>query len=240
MSIPFIISAFLLGLTGSFHCIGMCGPIALAVPYKKGSETTRWLSFGIYLSGKTITYTLLGIGFGLLGGQVSLIGSQQVLSIISGSLLLLVVVLMIWWPRSYHSNPLQRLISDRLIPVFGKVLKDPTPATPFILGMLNGLLPCGLVYMGLLGASASGSAWAGGVFMLMFGIGTIPVMFSFLALATKPGYGLRQQVQRFTPVFVALVGIMLILRGMNLGIPFVSPDLSAIQGRGAEALSCHP
>lgn len=238
MTLQFIIAAFALGFTGSFHCVGMCGPIAMAVPYGGKTDAARWWSVGKYLSGKTITYSLAGMLFGLFGRQLVVSGFQQILSIVLGSILLLIVGFMLFKNSAYHNNFLQRIISNRLIPVFGRLLKNPNGSTPFFLGMVNGLLPCGLVYLGLLGATATGSAFSGAMFMLWFGIGTMPVMFLFLALANRFSFSFRQTIKKITPYFIAIAGIMLILRGMNLGIPYLSPDLASMQQSGA--IGCHP
>jgi uncharacterized protein len=240
MAIQLIISAFVLGFAGSFHCVGMCGPIALTVPYNSNNDASRWLAIAKYLLGKTITYTIAGMLFGLLGRQLVLIGLQQILSIVLGTILLLIVVLMLFRSHAYHTSFIQQIISNKLIPVFGKLLKNPTGTTAFLLGMLNGLLPCGLVYMGLLGATATGTALTGALFMFWFGIGTIPVMFSFLVLANRFSFSFRQKIKNATPYFIAIAGVMLILRGLNLDIPFLSPDFKAMIKVGGDVITCHP
>ncbi|MES2774812.1 MAG: sulfite exporter TauE/SafE family protein [Bacteroidota bacterium] len=240
MTLQLVIAAFVLGFTGSFHCVGMCGPIAMAMPNQRRSHAARWWSIIKYLSGKTITYTFAGLLAGLLGRQFVISGFQQGLSIVLGVLLLITVGVILFKNNAWHSNFLQRAISNKLIPVFGRLLQNPSGATPFFLGMVNGLLPCGLVYAGLLAATATGSAFSGGWFMMWFGIGTMPVMFSFLALANRFGFSFRQKIKKATPYFIAIAACMLILRGMNLGIPFLSPDFDAARQLGAEAISCHP
>ncbi len=240
MVIQIIISAFILGFAGSFHCVGMCGPIALAVPNKGISEVGRWWSFVIYLFGKTITYTIAGLVFGLCGRQLIESGFQQLLSIFLGVILFVLAALMLLKNKAYHNNPLQAFISNKLIPVFGKLLKNPNRITPFLLGMVNGLLPCGLVYVGLLGATATGSIFSGALFMFCFGIGTMPVMFSFLALAGRFSFSLRNKIKNATPYFIAFAGVMLILRGMNLGIPFLSPHLEYMIQKGGGVITCQP
>ena len=240
MHVSVVISAIVLGFTGSFHCVGMCGPIALAVPIKSQNDVSRWLSIGKYLVGKTFTYVILGMMFGLFGRQIIMVGFQQTLSIILGILLLIIVTIMITKNQIYHTSFLLQKIGNKLIPIISTVLQNRNSATPFLLGMLNGLLPCGLVYLGLLGAVSTGTALSGGIFMFGFGIGTIPVMFSFLALAKKFSLSFREKIKKASPYFIAMIGLVLILRGMHLNIPFVSPDLTTMQGSDAEVQSCHP
>ncbi|MES2648020.1 MAG: sulfite exporter TauE/SafE family protein [Bacteroidota bacterium] len=238
MILTILIPAFLLGLTGSFHCVGMCGPIGLSIPVqKKQSKFTGTL---LYLIGKTITYTLLGLVFGLFGRQFMIAGLQQWLSVSAGIVLLFVVVVMLVNAKQYHENKLTAWISDKLLPLFRIVLKNPGKGTPLYMGMLNGLLPCGLVYIGIIGSLATGSAVFGSLFMLAFGIGTAPVMLSFLLMAKQFNINYRQRLQKLTPVFISFVAIVLILRGLNLGIPYLSPVIQSLPAiNNADAIICH-
>jgi sulfite exporter TauE/SafE len=232
-----MISAFLIGFTGSFHCVGMCGPIALSLP---GNGQAKWMTTSLYLAGKTLTYTALGFIFGIFGRQLSISGLQQALSIIAGISLLLVVVVMVYNPLKYHENILTTWISDKLLPLFKVVLANRSKATPLYMGVLNGLLPCGLVYLGVVGSLATGSVLHGGLFMLSFGLGTMPVMLSFLLMAKQFNINYRKQLSRLAPVLISMIGVLLILRGLNLGIPYVSPAMDAMPaGSGLNAVGCH-
>jgi len=233
-----LISAFILGFTGSFHCVGMCSPIALSIPAK--NKQTKFISTSLYLIGKTITYTLLGFIFGLFGRQLMIAGLQQWLSITTGILLLFVVVVMLINARWYHENKITGWISTKLLPMFRIVLKSPGNITPFWMGMLNGLLPCGLVYLGIIGSLATGSAWQGGLFMLVFGLGTSPVMLSFLLMAKQFDFNYRHRLQKLAPLFISLVAVILILRGLNLGILYLSSSLRSLSGiTNTDAINCH-
>jgi len=238
MLLTILISAFILGFTGSFHCVGMCGPIALSIPAQ--NNQSKWITTSLYLLGKTATYTLLGFLFGLFGRQLMISGLQQWLSISAGILLLAIVALIFLDAKLYHENFVTSWISDKLLPVFRIVLNNPGKATPLFMGMLNGLLPCGLVYLGIIGSLATGSAILGGLFMLVFGLGTAPVMLSFLLMAKQFNFNYRNRLKRLTPVLISLIAVILILRGLNLGIPFISPELNSLPAaNGSDAINCH-
>ena len=237
MLLPVLISAFVIGFTGSFHCVGMCGPIALSLP---GQRESKWLNTSLYLFGKIITYGALGFIFGLFGRQLSIAGLQQLVSVLAGLILLLIVGVMIFAPLKYHENKLTGWISDKLLPLFRVVLSNRSKATPLYMGMLNGLLPCGLVYLGVVGSLATGSAIHGGIFMLVFGLGTTPVMLSFLLMAKQLNINYRKKLSRLAPLFISIVAVLLIVRGLNLGIPYLSPALNAMPAvGGAGAVGCH-
>ena len=240
MSFEFLISAFILGFTGSFHCVGMCGPIALAAPVQNTNPATKWWSFGLYLFGKALTYAGLGLLFGAFGRQMEIAGFQQQLSVVLGSFLLIIVATLFLNPKGYHTNVLQQFLSNKLIPLFGKILNRQSNSTPFLLGLLNGLLPCGLVYIGLLGATATGTFYGGAAFMFLFGLGTMPVMFLFLTLSHQFSYTFRDKMKKATPIFISIIGVLLILRGLDVNIPFISPMLNTMTDRSAEAMSCIP
>ncbi len=146
---PILLSAFLLGLAGSFHFVGMCSPIALAIPGYAGSKCgSLWL----YFSGKTLTYTLLGVLFGLFGQQRVIAGLQKALSLGAGILLLVIAILMLVHARQFHQNPISNWVSKKLSAVFGRLLKKGDKTAAFYIGLLNGFLPCGLVYFGIIGS----------------------------------------------------------------------------------------
>lgn len=232
-----LISALIFGLLGSFHCIGMCGPIAFLLPLERGNNLKRLLQIFLYHSGRIFSYAVIGLAFGFVGKGLSLFGLQQQLSIIIGVIMLLFVLI----PkrklgRLNPENAGFKFISN-LKNHLGKELRKKKPDTFFTVGFLNGFLPCGLVYMAVLGAIAGGSALEGSLYMVLFGVGTIPVMTSAIWLSNIISLKGRKYIRRFIPVFVGVIAIMFILRGLGLGIPYVSPKQQT--EKVSSELECH-
>ncbi|MFK5972412.1 MAG: sulfite exporter TauE/SafE family protein [Flavobacteriaceae bacterium] len=218
-----ILSAILLGLMGSLHCVGMCGPIAFMLPVDRTNSLKKFSQIFIYHFGRLLAYGVIGLIFGLLGKGLYLFGIQQKLSIGIGILMILVVLIPYKTFNRYNfSKPMYKIIS-KIKTRLGQELKKKSPDTFLTIGFLNGFLPCGLVYMALFGAIAMGSAPKGGLYMVLFGLGTIPLMTTAIYFSGFLKGGLRQKVQKLIPVFVGLVGLLFILRGMGLGIPYISP-----------------
>ncbi|WP_375586416.1 sulfite exporter TauE/SafE family protein [Cyclobacterium xiamenense] len=226
-------TAFVWGLLGSFHCIGMCGPIALALA---GKDKNKFLlNKLLYNSGRTLTYVFLGGLVGLLGFSIALAGIQQWLSIITGIVLVLLAFSFRksekWVSHSLLSTSLARL-KFRL----GRSIKPGgTPAFAFS-GVLNGLLPCGLVYMALIASLAMQSPWQGMAYMFFFGLGTFPVMILLMISGNIFSIGFRDKINRFVPYFALVMGALFIIRGMGWGIPYLSPKLSFPNDQTTELL----
>ncbi|HLW13958.1 MAG TPA: sulfite exporter TauE/SafE family protein [Flavobacteriaceae bacterium] len=229
-----LLTAFLFGLLGSFHCIGMCGPIAFMLPVDRQNRARGMWQTSLYHIGRLLTYTLIGVLFGIIGSSFQLFGLQQGLSIAMGVLMLLVLVIPVRVFNKYNfSKPIFKWVG-KLKNALGKELKQKKSDTYLTIGFLNGFLPCGLVYMAVFGAIASGSAWSGGVYMLLFGLGTVPLMSFAVYLGNFLKGKARQRIQRVIPVFVAIVAILFILRGLGLGIPFISPEAVELHSAGAD------
>lgn len=220
-----ILAGLAFGFLGSFHCIGMCGPIALALPGTLTGHIPFIVSRLIYNTGRVITYTALGGIVGFFSRIISLGGYQQGLSIAVGFMLLLVPArgkLRTLLDRSGSvTGKMVNKITGRIKTLFG----SGTSASLFLIGLLNGLLPCGFVYMALATAATSGGTEPSLLFMAAFGLGTIPAMLGVSLAGNMVPVTFRQRMQSFSPYFIAMVGIILILRGLNLGIPFISPVL---------------
>jgi sulfite exporter TauE/SafE len=218
------LTAITLGLLGSFHCIGMCGPIALALPVHHYSPFKKYTGIALYNAGRMVTYGFLGLLFGLLGQSFFIGGFQQVVSLAIGILLLLSVIL----PRLAIFNSGNTAFFYSFVGTvknsLGKLFNKKGISVLFLIGALNGLLPCGLVYLGIAGAIASGDYLKGTGFMLYFGLGTAPIMFIVPLLGQFVSLRYRNTIRKTIPVIVSLMGIMLIVRGLNLGIPYLSPE----------------
>tara|TARA_R110000850_G_scaffold30630_2_gene84219 strand:- start:69411 stop:70112 length:702 start_codon:yes stop_codon:yes gene_type:complete len=218
-----LISAFILGLLGSLHCVGMCGPIAFMLPADHKVPVKKFFQISSYHIGRLSAYALIGFVFGLLGKSFSLFGLQQQLSIAVGVLMILAVIL----PGKHLQNTRISAFFYRFIgkvkQKLGASFKKKTADTFLTIGFLNGFLPCGLVYVAVFAALAAGSIPESSLYMVFFGMGTIPLMtVAIYAGSFLKGIS-RQKVQKAIPVFVVIVGIFFILRGMGLGIPYVSP-----------------
>jgi sulfite exporter TauE/SafE len=212
-------SAFVFGFLGSFHCVGMCGPIVLAVP---GQSLIAKVLYNI---GRAITYAVMGLLIGIIGQGFSLAGYQQTLSIIVGAAMLLIVV---FTKYKHFDLPLSGAISklwifskNKLTPLF----KSESLGAPFLIGLINGLLPCGLVYAALFAAVAMGGMLESSLYMFVFGLGTTPLLIALAVFGNFLSPAIRARFNKVVPYFLALVAVLIILRGLNLGIPYVSPKM---------------
>lgn len=232
-----LISALILGLLGSLHCVGMCGPIAFMLPVDRSNSFKKVSQIGMYHFGRLFAYSLIGLVFGLLGKSLYIFGIQQQLSIIIGVLMIVVVILPHKTIGKYNlSRPLYKVIS-KVKSSLGKALKKKTADTFLTIGFLNGFLPCGLVYMAVFGSIATGSLLEGILYMLFFGLGTIPLMTSAIYLGKFLNSTIKQRIQKAIPVFVVIIGVLFILRGLGLGIPYLSP--APVVEMALSATECH-
>lgn len=212
-------TAFMLGLVGSLHCAGMCGPLAMAVPVVGSGRAGIISSRLLYNLGRIATYAVLGLVAGLVGQTFALAGLQRWVSLAAGAAIL---GGLLFAGRFSTALPATRLVM-RLKAGFGSLLHRRSYGSVFLLGTLNGLLPCGLVYVACAAALASPRWLDGGGYMIAFGLGTVPMMFAFGILGMKLQSLLRFRLQKLIPVSLAVVGVLLLLRGLALGIPYVSP-----------------
>jgi len=209
---------------GSFHCVGMCGPIAFMLPVDHNKPSKKLLQVFLYHLGRLTSYSLLGLVFGFLGKGLYVFGLQQRLSIIIGILMITAILIPYKTFNKYNfSKPIYAVLS-KIKNQLGKELQKKSPDTFLTIGLLNGFLPCGLVYMALFGSIATANPWLGALFMALFGLGTIPLMTTAVYFGSMLKGSAKKSVQRLIPVFVILVGLLFILRGMGLGIPYISPE----------------
>jgi sulfite exporter TauE/SafE len=220
----FTLAAITLGFLGSLHCVGMCGPISMALPVVKPGKWHRILAILVYNAGRISTYAFFGALFGMAGKLFVISGFQQALSITAGSLILLFLLFPKKITARIESSPTLfgwvSRVKDSLRQMFG----TKSYYSLLSIGVLNGLLPCGLVYAAIAGAIATGSPQKGSLFMAAFGLGTLPAMLAAGSVIQAVSAGARAKIRQAVPVFVAIMACMLIVRGLNLGIPYLSPQ----------------
>lgn len=229
-------SAFALGFAGSLHCIGMCGPIALSLPVSHNNNLSRISGGWIYNSGRILSYAAMGLLFGSFGNLIIAAKWQSSLSIALG----IIILLYLFFPKRYFhfttatalGNPFMLLRKQ-----LGKLFQSKKFSSLFFIGVLNGFLPCGLVYLALISSVIAASPVNGGMFMLFFGLGTFPMMFATVLTGNYLNQSLRQKINKAVPALLFFMAVLLILRGMNLGIPFISPEFGS--GHVHDAAECH-
>ncbi|MBN7817920.1 sulfite exporter TauE/SafE family protein [Algoriphagus pacificus] len=215
-------TAFLLGFLGSFHCVGMCGPIALAVG---GANKQRFLGNKvIYHIGRSLTYALLGLIVGSLGFSLALAGIQQGISIAMG-VLILIMALSFKKSEKVSTIPVFSAFFCWIKRMLGQSLKSGRPSSYFLTGILNGLLPCGMVYMALVAAIGLQSPWLGAQYMFFFGIGTVPVLLMLMISGSILQFQKKLKLQSLIPYLGIVIGVLFIFRGLGLGIHGFSPEL---------------
>jgi sulfite exporter TauE/SafE len=226
----YFITALALGFLGSFHCVGMCGPIALALPVHHKAPLLKHALIVLYNLGRVITYSVLGLVAGTVGKSFALAGFQQGVSIALGIILIAGVFLP--FKNSLLGYGFFLSIKTGLSRLF---IKSSKPAL-FTIGLLNGFLPCGFVYVGITAAVASSDILQGAWFMCAFGLGTIPMMYLLPLTGGAVSLPLRNKMRKTTPVIITLMALFFIVRGLNLGIPYVSPRIS---NESNSAVPCH-
>lgn len=214
---------FVIGFLGSFHCVGMCGPIALALPIGKASNFQLIVSRILYNLGRVVTYSFFGAIFGLFGKGIAFAGLQRYASIALGVTILSYYLMPSKFKGKLSSTKPYLLVSNFVKKSFSKLTKSGSSQSLFLFGIINGFLPCGFVYVALAGAMTTGDYISGAAFMALFGLGTTPIMLATSLLGKFLTGGLRSKMNKLIPVFAIVLAIIFILRGLSLGIPFLSP-----------------
>jgi len=215
-----LLSALILGLVSSLHCIAMCGPLAMMLPLSRHNPARKALELMSYHSGRMTGYGTLGLAFGLFGRGLYLAGMQQWLSIIAGVIIILIIIVPEkTFARYNFSAPVYRLISGARN-AMGSRLRNPSLHSLFLVGLLNGFLPCAMVYAALFGALATQEVLTGGLYMILFGLGTAPLMCGVSYVAGFFTTPVRNAVQKVIPVAMVAVGLLFILRGLSLGTSY--------------------
>lgn len=216
-------TALLFGLISSLHCVGMCGPIAMMLPVSRNNPAKKVIQIMLYHAGRLTSYATLGFLFGLLGKGLYLAGIQQRISIAVGVLMIIIAIIPERIFAKYNfSRPIYKAIS-KVKSGLGQQFKRKTPDALFTIGLFNGLLPCGLVYAALFGAIAMQNVSLSIVYMLLYGLGTMPLMSAVVYVANFLSLPFRSKLQKVVPLVTVVIGILFVLRGMGLDIAYVSP-----------------
>ncbi len=226
------LTAILIGLVGSLHCVAMCSSITLLIGGEKRSRKFV-IQRILYNSGRLVGYAGLGLLAGLFGRVTWFFGVQQWFSIGFGILLLL--SLLLYGSKSIHNPTWKPLIklTTWLKRSFSKVYQWESPFKGLFIGVLNGFLPCGLVYMALIGAMSMPSFSGSVIYMIIFGLGTWPMMLAVSFLGGWMKTKMNLKTLRVVPYVIAL---LFILRGLDLGIPYISPKI--LTGSSDEITTC--
>jgi sulfite exporter TauE/SafE len=216
-----LVAGLTLGLLGSFHCVGMCGPIALTLLLHEENFAKKLSGGLLYNLGRTVTYGLMGTVFGLVGQGFKLAGFQKWVSIIMGTAMILSVLTPALLNKLKGKNefPFSAWVRERL----AVLLSKKSFGRLFFIGLFNGLLPCGLVYMAIAGSIATTDLYFGIWFMILFGLGTMPMLLIVSMAGGVISISLRNRINRIIPYAVVLIGVLFIFRGLSLGIPLISP-----------------
>ncbi|MHC1737152.1 MAG: sulfite exporter TauE/SafE family protein [Ignavibacteriaceae bacterium] len=225
----FLFSGFIIGLVGSLHCIGMCGPIVIALPIKYFTPARLIITRLLYNFGRVITYSFLGLLFGILGKNLHMLGLQQITSIVFGAIMILAVITPANIKNAISKVGVVSAANGLLKKGFAKLISKESAGSFLLIGILNGFLPCGFVYVGIAGALVTGSLLNGVIYMFLFGLGTIPVMFLTSLFPAVVGAKNRVKIRKWIPVLLLILGVIFILRGLNLGIPMLSPKDAMIE-----------
>lgn len=232
-----LITALFMGAVGSLHCVGMCGPLAMSLPVVAPTPAGRMFYTLLYNAGRIVTYAAIGGTLGVVGASFALVGMQQGLSIAAGLLILVFLV----WPRgtwAINSHKRVQQFFEVLRKQLGELFFKKNYRSVFFIGLLNGLLPCGLVYIAVAGAISTGSVLKSSLFMAAFGLGTLPVMWSVAFFGSLAGLKTRAQIRKAYPYLMFLMACLLIVRGLGLGIPYLSPEFETFNQQTV-GIECH-
>ena len=216
-----LIIGLILGLGSSLHCIGMCGPIAMVLPLKNRSTLRIFSGVLQYNIGRVFVYGILGSVIGAIGFTASLFGALQIVSIITG----IAMIIFAWQKRLFSGFAAWNSFNGFLSKGIGNIMGSDSPFKLLLLGSINGLLPCGMVFIALMNAVTGGSPLNGALAMVAFGLGTLPAMMIVGLAASKMNRSLQQRINAYVPYMLTIVGLLVCLRGMNLNIPYLSPSI---------------
>ena len=224
MLVTLIIPAITLGLISSFHCLGMCGPIAFVLPVGQRSKSGKILGISIYNLGRITTYSILGLLIGFFGAGLRFMGVSQVISVVLGLVLIVSVVFAKKLIKINIHNKYAYQFNAFVKAKLSVFLKRKTNSGLYVLGLLNGLIPCGVVFIALQGALIQTTLVKSTLFMLVFGLGTIPMLFGVTYLSNNFKPVTKLKINKVMPYLTLVIALLLIIRGANLDIPYLSPS----------------
>lgn len=228
-----MLTPLLLGLAGSLHCVGMCGPLMLAIPLPSSERRAILLQMLVYHAGRILTYSALGLLFGLLGKSIAMAGFQQVLSLVAGFFIVAMAFVAWRFEQLVTALPGFGAFTRSVQHQMGHLMRKHPGSAPFSLGLLNGLLPCGMVYAALAGAISTSNGMEGGLFMAFFGLGTLPLLLTVTVMGRSFSHSMRTKMKVLQPILLTLAGILLIQRGLHVDLSLFE---SAVPKAGYE---CH-
>ncbi|MHC5201222.1 sulfite exporter TauE/SafE family protein [Myroides sp. LJL119] len=218
-----LLSGFVLGLISSLHCIGMCGPIAMVLPVSRTNQAKRILQILTYHAGRLLTYSLMGIVFGLLGKGFFLAGLQQQVSIVVGIMMILYVCIPTNKLGALGFLKPVFLFVNRIKKALGQQFKNKSYSGLFLIGFFNGFLPCAMVYVALFAALATQGVFKGALYMFFYGLGTIPLLSGVVLLRNMFSVSFRNAILKYYPIIIVIFGMLFIIRGLGLDIWMLSP-----------------
>ena len=229
MEITFVLSALTLGFFTGFHCLGMCGPIALSLGLSKKKQVNFYLQNTTYQFGRIFTYAVLGAILGVVGQAFEMVVIQTYLTIGVGIVMIVLALFTFGSPNFASNVPFFSKFLMKIKMSLGQLLRKTDYSSRFLTGILNGLLPCGMVYAAMTASLAAGGIWQGAVFMALFGLGTFPFMFTAVLFGNLLSAPVRTKFLKAVPVLMILLGGLFVLRGLELGIPYLSPPKESLQ-----------
>lgn len=216
-------TALIFGFLGSLHCAGMCGPITMVLPIENRSALGKLSIVSLYNIGRVITYAIIGLVFGIFGMGIHLAGLHQGVSLVVGAIMVLSVLFPLVAPKTFKSSIANSAWMGWLRAKIRSLLSSKNSLGFLLLGIMNGLLPCGLVYLALAGALLTGSAVDGAIYMALFGLGTIPMMAALPLIKGFMVSKMKLNPSKILPVVTIVVGALFVLRGLGMDIPYLSP-----------------
>jgi sulfite exporter TauE/SafE len=203
----------LLGFAGSLHCAGMCSPLVMAVTYNRKGFIHRVN----YNAGRIFTYCIYGAFAVVLGSAFELAQYGEIISVALGVILLFVAISGLNVSFIPLISPTLSRLTRQLKLCFGYLLKIESPVSVFLLGMINGLLPCGLTFLALTYCFTLTGIEDGVSFMLLFGVGTLAVMLGFTSLLIRMVRTYNLSIQKVNSVLILITAVLLIGRGLLHG-----------------------